>query len=92
MQAACIHADMSKNRYLVDVLEKHHANDEKTWQSIIINEGSVQHLDFLDDWTKEVFKTAVEIDQRWVIDMAADRQNHICQSQSLNIFFPADAK
>ena len=47
-------------------------------------------MDFLDDWTKDVFKTAVEIDQRWVIEMAADRQEYICQSQSLNIFFPAN--
>ena len=47
-------------------------------------------LDFLDDWTKDVFKTAVEIDQRWVIDLAADRQEYICQSQSLNVFFPAN--
>jgi len=44
----------------------------------------------LDDWTKDVFKTAVEIDQRWVIDFAADRQQYICQSQSLNVFFPAN--
>jgi ribonucleoside-diphosphate reductase alpha chain len=50
----------------------------------------VQHLDFLDEYTKDVFKTAVEIDQKWVIEFAADRQKHICQSQSLNVFFPGD--
>jgi ribonucleoside-diphosphate reductase alpha chain len=55
-----------------------------------MNEGSVQHLDFLDDYTKDVFKTGVEIDQRWIIDLAADRQEFICQSQSLNVFFPAN--
>ena len=58
--------------------------------TIITNNGSVQHLDFLDEWTKDVFKTAVEIDQKWIIDMASDRQMDICQSQSLNIFFPAN--
>jgi len=52
------------------------------------NNGSVQHLDFLDDYTKEVFKTAPEIDQRWLVDFAADRQEYICQAQSLNLFFP----
>ena len=51
-------------------------------KSIITNKGSVQHLDFLNEWEKEVFKTAVEIDQRWVVDHAADRQEFICQSQS----------
>jgi ribonucleoside-diphosphate reductase alpha chain len=64
-------------------------NDE-VWRSIVTNGGSVQHLDFLDEYTKDVFKTAVEIDQRWVIDLAADRQKEICQSQSLNVFFPAN--
>ena len=78
-----------KNRYLVDVLEKHHANDEKTWQSIIINEGSVQHLDFLSEFERDIFKTAFEIDQAWVIEHAADRQEFICQGQSVNLFFPA---
>ena len=63
---------------------------DEVWKSIVTNNGSVQHLDFLDDWTKDVFKTAVEIDQRWVIDLAGDRQDYICQSQSLNVFFPAD--
>jgi len=65
-------------------------NTSEVWKSIITNSGSVQHLDFLDEYTKEVFKTAVEIDQRWVVEFAADRQQYICQSQSLNVFFPAN--
>ena len=62
---------------------------EKQWKSIILNEGSVQHLDFMSDWHKEVFKTAFELDQRWIVDHAGDRQNYICQGQSVNLFFPA---
>lgn len=80
-----------KNKYLVKVLEDSGQNTEEVWQSIILNDGSVQHLEFLDDWTKEVFKTAIEIDQRVIVDLAADRQEYICQSQSLNLFFPAEA-
>lgn len=79
-----------KNEYLESVLQDLGMDTEEVWKSIITNGGSVQHLDFLDDWTKDVFKTAVEIDQRWVIDFAADRQQYICQSQSLNVFFPAN--
>lgn len=81
---------LQKNEYLEDILRDLGMDTTEVWKSIVTNGGSVQHLDFLDDWTKDVFKTAVEIDQRWVIDMAADRQKHICQSQSLNVFFPAD--
>jgi ribonucleoside-diphosphate reductase alpha chain len=81
---------LQKNEYLEDILQDLGMDTDDVWKSIVTNGGSVQHLEFLDDWTKDVFKTAVEIDQRWIIDMAADRQNHICQSQSLNIFFPAD--
>ncbi len=66
------------------------SNDEDTWTSITTTKGSVQHLDFLDDHEKAVFKTAFEIDQRWLIEHAADRTPYICQSQSLNIFLPAD--
>ena len=62
---------------------------EKQWKSIILNEGSVQHLDYMSEWDKLVFKTAFELDQRWVVDHAADRQEFICQGQSLNLFFPA---
>jgi ribonucleoside-diphosphate reductase alpha chain len=81
---------LQKNEYLEDLLRDLGMDTDEVWKDIVTNGGSVQHLDFLDDWTKDVFKTAVEIDQRWVIDMAADRQKHICQSQSLNVFFPAD--
>ncbi len=62
---------------------------EDHWKSIILNEGSVQHLDWMSDWQKEVFKTAFELDQRWLIDHAGDRQEFICQGQSVNLFFPA---
>ena len=58
-----------------------------TWSSIIANDGSCQHLDILDENQKEVFKTSMEIDQRWVIELAADRQQYIDQAQSLNLFF-----
>ena len=61
------------------------------WSSIIANDGSVQHLTWMDDYTKEVYKTSMEIDQRWVIEHAADRQEFIDQSQSLNLFFRPDA-
>ena len=66
------------------------SNDEDTWNAIVQNEGSVQQLDFLSDDEKMVFKTAFELDQRWLIDLAADRTPFICQSQSLNLFIPAD--
>jgi len=83
-------SSLLKNEYLEHALDEIDMNTDEVWQSIVTNNGSVQHLDFLDDYTKDVFKTAVEIDQRWVIDMAADRQEFICQSQSLNVFFPAN--
>ena len=63
---------------------------EDIWKSIIANRGSVQHLDVLDEWEKDVFKTAVEINQAWIIEHASQRQQFICQSQSLNLFFPPD--
>ena len=59
------------------------------WKSIILAEGSVQHLDWMSDWHKKVFKTAFELDQRWIVDHAGDRQEFICQGQSVNLFFPA---
>jgi len=83
-------SSLLKNEYLEHALDEIDMNHDEVWQSIVTNNGSVQHLDFLDDYTKDVFKTAVEIDQRWVIDLAADRQQYICQSQSLNVFFPAN--
>ena len=82
-------AHLVKNRYLERLLESKGRNNEAVWKSIITNEGSVQHLDFLDEWEKDTFKTAFEIDQRWVVDHAADRQPFICQGQSVNLFFPS---
>ena len=83
-------SSLLKNEYLENILQDLGQDTDEVWKSIITNSGSVQHLDFLDDWTKDVFKTAVEIDQKWVIEMAGDRQEFICQSQSLNVFFPAN--
>ncbi len=83
-------SSLLKNEYLEHILQDLDQDTDDNWKSIVTNNGSVQHLDFLDDWTKDVFKTAVEIDQRWVIEMAGDRQEYICQSQSLNVFFPAN--
>jgi ribonucleoside-diphosphate reductase alpha chain len=79
-----------RNKYLEETLAKHDRNNEATWSSITTNEGSVQHLDFLDEHEKMVFRTAFEIDQRWVIELAGDRAPFICQAQSLNIFLPAN--
>jgi ribonucleoside-diphosphate reductase alpha chain len=79
-----------KNPYLEQVLEEKGANTEEVWQSILANEGSVQHLDVLSPDEKDTFKTAFEIDQRWVIELAADRTPYICQGQSLNVFIPGD--
>jgi ribonucleoside-diphosphate reductase alpha chain len=79
-----------KNPYLEQVLEEKGKNTESVWSSILKNEGSVQHLEFLTDDEKAIFKTAFEIDQRWIIELAADRTPLLCQSQSLNIFLPGD--
>lgn len=79
-----------RNRHLTKLLEEKGRNDEETWSSIVINGGSVQHLDFLDDIEKDVFKTAFELDQRWVIEHAGDRAPLIDQAQSVNLFLPAD--
>jgi ribonucleoside-diphosphate reductase alpha chain len=79
-----------RNKYLEKLLEEKGRNDEETWSNIITNEGSVQHLDFLSQDEKDVFKTAFELDQRWLIEHAADRTPFVCQAQSLNIFLPAD--
>ncbi|MDA7981728.1 MAG: ribonucleoside-diphosphate reductase subunit alpha [Alphaproteobacteria bacterium] len=75
-----------RNRYLADILARHNCNDEETWGRITSRRGSVQNLEFLSDTEKSVFRTAYEIDQRWLIDLAADRAPYICQSQSLNLF------
>ena len=81
-----------KNPYLDKVIKAHNPDIEwveEQWKSIILSEGSVQHLKWLSDWHKDVYKTAFEIDQRWVVDHAASRQPFICQGQSVNLFFPA---
>ena len=87
---------LNKNKYLDKIIkEKCDGNNkydyQEIWSSIISNDGSCQHLEFLDDWTKDVFKTSMEIDQRWVIEHAADRQQYIDQAQSINLFYRPDS-
>ena len=87
---------LNKNKYLDKVINKYCEEQGKDysaeiWSSIIANDGSVQHLNWMDDHTKDVFKTSMEIDQRWVIQHAADRQEYIDQAQSLNVFFRPDS-
>jgi ribonucleoside-diphosphate reductase alpha chain len=91
---------LNKNKWLNTVIENKLSNENGVisqneyndiWSSIIANDGSVQHLDILDDWSKEVFKTSMEIDQRWVVQHAADRQQYIDQAQSVNLFFRPDS-
>lgn len=79
-----------KNKHLSKLLQSKGKDDDATWSSIATNEGSVQHLEFLSIDEKDVFKTAQEIDQRWIVDLAADRTPYICQAQSLNLFLPAN--
>lgn len=79
-----------KNKHLKVLLASKRKDTEEVWSSIMLNEGSVQHLDFLNDEEKQVFRTAFELDQLWVIEHAADRTDYICQAQSLNVFLPAD--
>ena len=84
---------LQKNKFLDEILMErigHSTVYDETWKSIVTNKGSIQHLDCLSDQEKEVFKTAVEINQSWVIEHAAERQRYICQSQSVNLFFPPD--
>ena len=89
-------AHLNKNKWL-DKIIMEKCNDDSTldyneiWSSIIANDGSVQHLEILDEWTKEVFKTSMEIDQRWIVQHAADRQPYIDQAQSVNLFFRPDS-
>jgi ribonucleoside-diphosphate reductase alpha chain len=80
-----------KNRYLKEELQKINQDTPEVWTSIITNGGSVQHLDFINGSMKEVFRTAIEINQRVIIEQGGDRQKYLCQGQSLNIFFPAGA-
>ena len=90
---------LNKNKFLNKVIEAHLADESgaiatddynEIWSSIIANDGSVQHLTWMDDWTKDVFKTSMEIDQRWIVDHAANRQQFIDQAQSINLFFRPD--
>lgn len=87
---------LNKNRYLDKIIQEKAKNEKEgwaddVWRSIIANDGSVQHLDWMDEWDKDVFKTSMEIDQRWVVQHAADRQVYIDQAQSLNVFFRPDS-
>lgn len=87
-------ASLNKNKYLDKLLRSKVLLEDELpdiWSSIIANDGSVQHLKILTDLEKDIFKTSMEIDQRWVIELAADRQKYIDQSQSLNVFFRPDA-
>ncbi len=79
-----------RNKHLKKLLQEKDMDNDKVWSSITTNEGSVQHLDFLTQDEKDVFKTAQEMDQRWLIEHAADRAPHICQGQSLNVFLPGN--
>jgi ribonucleoside-diphosphate reductase alpha chain len=81
-----------KNPHLMVLLDKHGKNNDKIWKDIARKHGSVQHLDFLSDDEKNVFKTAYEINQMAIINQAAQRQKFVCQSQSLNLFFPVDVE
>lgn len=78
-----------KNKYLQELLDAKGENNASNWTSIITNKGSVQHLPFLTEGEKAIFKTAQELDQNWVVQHAADRQPYICQGQSVNLFFPS---
>ena len=79
-----------RNKYLKKLLAKHNRDNDETWSSITTNQGSVSHLDFLTQQEKDVFKTAFELDQKWIVELGADRTPHISQAQSINIFLPAD--
>ena len=79
-----------RNKFLEELLEKYGKNNSDVWSSITTNQGSIQHLNFLTQEEKDVFKTAFELDQRWLIDLSADRTPYISQAQSLNVFIPAD--
>jgi len=79
-----------KNRYLRKILAKHGKDNDETWSTITTNQGSVEHLDFLTEHEKAVFKTAFELDQKWIVELGADRTTYVSQAQSINIFLPAD--
>jgi ribonucleoside-diphosphate reductase alpha chain len=88
-------SSLNRNRYLDAIIRKEAEQHQdgwydETWSSIIATDGSVQHLEWMDEWTKDVYKTSMEIDQRWLVQHAADRQEYIDQAQSLNLFFRPD--
>ena len=89
-------AYLNKNKWLDKIImEKCNDNSKldynDVWSSIIANDGSVQHLEFLSDWERDVFKTSMEIDQRWIVQHASDRQQYVDQAQSVNLFFRPDS-
>jgi len=79
-----------RNKYFKKILQKYKKDTDEVWSGITTNQGSVSHLDFLTPEEKDTFKTAFEIDQRWIIELGADRTPHISQAQSINVFIPAD--
>ena len=79
-----------RNKYLKKILNKYKKDTDEVWSSITTNQGSVSHLNFLTAEEKDTFKTAFEIDQRWIVELGADRTPHISQAQSINVFVPAD--
>ena len=79
-----------RNKYLEKILEKYNKNNNEVWSTITTNQGSVTHLDFLSKEEKDVFKTAFELDQKWIVELGADRTPNISQAQSVNLFLPAD--
>lgn len=79
-----------RNPHLAKLLKAKGKDTEEIWSTITVNSGSVQHLDFLSQDEKDVFKTAFELDQRWIIEHAADRTPFVCQSQSVNLFVHAN--
>ena len=79
-----------RNKHLEKVLEKYNKNTDEVWSSITTNQGSVMHLDFLTKEEKDVFKTAFELNQKWIVELGADRTPYISQAQSINLFLPAD--
>ena len=79
-----------RNIYLEKILKKYNKNNDEVWSSITTNQGSVRHLDFLSQEEKDVFKTAFELDQKWIVELGADRTPYISQAQSINLFLPAD--
>ena len=79
-----------RNRHLQKLLAAKGMDNDEVWSSITVTKGSVQHLDFLTEHEKAVYKTAFELDQRWVVEHAADRTPYVCQSQSVNLFLPAN--